>query len=143
MAAKSDRFAVPVPAIGIAAIAILELDQRQQARLDADTAQPDRLDAFAHRSRLTSPFRARNMPFLEAILQLFRSLAARRRLRPIVRSVWGAEPHALAAANRGVTGIGGAELRINRSRNFRIGHAAQQELAQRVGMLRRPITRLH
>src|SRR2546423_5762092 len=52
MAAESNGLALPVAAIGIAAIASLEIDKREQARFDADATEFDRLDACQHRHGL-------------------------------------------------------------------------------------------
>src|SRR5882757_1350492 len=113
MAAEQDGFALLVAAIGVAALAIFEIDQRHQPRAETDTAELDRLSALAHGSWL---------------------LSARLRHRPVVRPIWGAKPHALAAANDGVAAIAGAELRINRIGDFRIEHPTRPIFAQRLGM---------
>src|SRR5579872_5295538 len=46
MAAEGDRLVLPVAAIGIAAARGLQIDERHQARADADTTELDRLGTF-------------------------------------------------------------------------------------------------
>src|SRR5882724_1537178 len=143
MTAKGDGFTVLVAAVRVAATAAVEIDQRQQARTDADTAEFHWLSAIGRRPPLARLGRATLARFPRAGLRWLRRLVSPRRLRPAVGPFGAAKPHALAAADRGVAGEAGAELRINRVRDFRIGQAARDKLAQRLGMLRRPIARLH
>ena len=49
MAAESDRLPILVAAIGIAAVVCAEFVQRDQPRLDPDTAQLDRLCTLGRR----------------------------------------------------------------------------------------------
>src|SRR5260370_39571250 len=48
---KADGFALPVTAVGIAAVAAFELDQGKPARIDFDAAQLERLRALENRHR--------------------------------------------------------------------------------------------
>src|SRR5262245_9825212 len=61
MTAEADRLAVLVAAIGIAAIAALEREQRDQARLDADASQFDRIGRLQCRWRWQVQAGYRNM----------------------------------------------------------------------------------
>src|SRR5258708_4500560 len=122
MAAEQDGFALLVAAIGVAALAIFEIDQRHQPRAETDTAELDRLSALAHGSWL---------------------LSAWLRHRPVVRPIWGASPMRLPRPMVALRLIAGAELRINRIGDFRIEHPTRPIFAQRLGMRRRPIVRFH
>jgi hypothetical protein len=143
MAAERNGFAVLVAAIGIAAVAAFEIDERDQARFDPHATE---LDGFGARQRRLRLHRLGLHGPGGAALARFarprRACSARHptRLPGLFRT---SEPHALAAADRGVAGIGGFELRVDGVRGFRIGHSLGQEFAQRSGMLRRPIGRLH
>jgi hypothetical protein len=57
--AKQDRLAVPVAAIGIVAIAIVEFRERQQTRTDADAAKLDRFNGLNFRRFFARFFPAR------------------------------------------------------------------------------------
>src|SRR4051812_41521083 len=70
-----------------------------------------------------------------------------RRRGPIPWQILGAvgagDSHSPGAANRGIAGIGGLELGIDRFRDFGKGHPLRQIFPQRVRMLARPVCRLH
>src|SRR5450432_834164 len=120
MAAEQDDVAVLVAAIGVAAITGFEVDQRHQPRTEADTAELDRLGPLAHWRRFQGFGLAAFAEFLRALFRRFWRFAARQLRRAVVRPARGTKPHTLAAANRGVAAVAGAEFRINRIRDLRI-----------------------
>lgn len=54
--AKGDRFTILVAAVRKAAIALFELDQREMARIDLDTAKLDHLVPLEHWRRVPEEF---------------------------------------------------------------------------------------
>lgn len=125
MAAKGDRIAIPVTAIGIVAIAGFELVEGQQPRADADTAKPNRRFGRG---------RCRNQPI--SSIRAAPASAGGRGDRAgfgtpsrLLRSGHD-ETHPLAAAERRIPGIRRSKLRIERARDFRIGLAPGMKLTQ-------------
>src|SRR5215213_606977 len=51
IAAEGDGFSLLIAAVGVTAIALLQLDQGKMPRLDPDAAQLDRFHLFEHRRR--------------------------------------------------------------------------------------------
>src|ERR1700681_248615 len=127
-----------VTAVRVAAIAAFELWERKTARIDFDAAQFNRLRALENRHR---PYELGCVALAQFAKQ--GRFGAQWRLGPVLGPVGTGKPHPLGAADRGTAGIGGLEFRVDRIRDFRIGHAPGQIFPQRVRMLRRPVCRLH
>ena len=137
MAAKGDGFALFVAAVGIAAIAPSEIDQRKMTRLDLDAAQLDRLGVARRPARANdSGDRARSDARGSAERCPAAGLRRQRRRRPVRTR----QTHSPGPADGGIAGIGGVELRVDR-----VWRSAEKDMPlseifpQRVRMLGRPV----
>src|SRR5712671_2847499 len=143
MTAEGDGFALLVTAIGIAAVAALQIDHGKMARLDLDAAELGNFDPFDCRQWPMKSGRSRfRRANLAETVQTWRHPKRRYLWRPI-RLLGSHESHPPGPAEHGVTRIAGLEFLVDCSRGFRTGQPQGKKLPQRVRVLGRPVRWLH
>jgi hypothetical protein len=138
--AKGDDLAFLVPAVGITAVAVLQLDEREMAGLDFDAAERRALDLPESRrtpEKIQRPEVVGRLSLPE--LRQPDLSRPRRRLGPFRLC----QTHPPRPSEGGAAGIRGAESRIDGVSGVRVGQAPGDVLFQSLAMRARPVFWFH